>query len=112
MAAAAPRRGLLRRHVRDRGPAGAHARLHERLVVTVDATAAGWGWDAMDLHTVLMHELGHVLGLDHAEDGLMGETLRPMISSRCGGKTIRSDRRWTARAPSARLRQLQSSSRC
>ena len=81
-------------------------------VITVDVTAAGWGWDAMDLHAVLMHELGHVLGLDHDEHGLMGETLRPMISSRCGGKTIRSDRRWTARASSARPRQLLSSSRC
>ncbi|MET1003840.1 MAG: hypothetical protein ABWZ15_18650, partial [Acidimicrobiia bacterium] len=54
--------------------------------ITIDPTAAGWGWhtDAvtpppaavMDLLTVLAHELGHVIGHAHAEgDTLMAATL-------------------------------------
>src|SRR5262249_45515061 len=64
--------------------------------IWLDADAAGWGWfvdptpgrarefvlsgdqgeqNRMDLLTVLMHELGHVLGHDHDEGGVMGETL-------------------------------------
>ena len=65
----------------------------------MDTNAAGWGWfpgtpgpgdDSefttpgnqgesavadMDLLTVVMHELGHVLGHDHDADGVMAETL-------------------------------------
>ncbi|HEX7167002.1 MAG TPA: Calx-beta domain-containing protein [Acidimicrobiales bacterium] len=58
-------------------------------VVYVDADAAGWGWftvtadgtvvptGRMDLLTTLLHELGHVLGLDHAGHGLMASALLP-----------------------------------
>jgi hypothetical protein len=74
-------------------------------LIMIDATAAGAGWfidstplddreyihvagqplylaklntaaaNDVDLLSVLMHEIGHVLGLSHSETGLMGETL-------------------------------------
>ena len=64
--------------------------------IMLDMNAAGWGWfvdptpdedseftmpgdqgeqNRMDLLTVLMHELGHLLGRDHDDDGVMAETL-------------------------------------
>lgn len=64
--------------------------------ITLDDNAAGWGWfvDAtpnndseftkvgnqgeqqrIDLLTVVMHELGHLLGRDHDADGVMADTL-------------------------------------
>jgi hypothetical protein len=61
--------------------------------ITFDLNAARWGWDLsrapraedgepdaagagrMDLVTAVMHELGHVLGYDHAESGVMQDTL-------------------------------------
>jgi Ca2+-binding RTX toxin-like protein len=76
-------------------------------VIVIDGTAAGRGWfvdstpwessefvarkgsmtlaapnaspafGRMDLLSVVMHELGHALGLDHEPDGVMSETLRP-----------------------------------
>ena len=55
--------------------------------IVLDADAAGWGWhtnpfarvraDRIDLLTVLLHELGHVLGYDHADRGVMHESLAP-----------------------------------
>ena len=48
--------------------------------ITIDATAAGWGWGVGGdgSGTVLLHELGHVLGFEHGdEESLMGETLAP-----------------------------------
>jgi PKD domain len=64
--------------------------------IWLDDNAAGWGWfvdptprddsefttpgnqgeqNRMDLLTVLMHEIGHVMGHDHDEGGVMAETL-------------------------------------
>jgi hypothetical protein len=60
-------------------------------LVLVDATAAGHGWwtdphapvppDRIDLLTVLLHELGHVLGYDHVGDPahLMHNSLEPGV---------------------------------
>ncbi|MDX6453369.1 MAG: large repetitive protein, partial [Gaiellaceae bacterium] len=58
--------------------------------VTIDGDAAGWGWSVsypdglhMDLRSVVTHELGHTLGLEHG-DGVMTPTIKP-------GQTITPD---------------------
>ncbi|HEY3484924.1 MAG TPA: Calx-beta domain-containing protein [Ilumatobacteraceae bacterium] len=53
--------------------------------ITLDRDAAGWGWDrsvrspsdGMDLFSVLLHELGHVLGYGHDAGGVMRDELAP-----------------------------------
>jgi uncharacterized delta-60 repeat protein len=76
--------------------AGNYLGLASGTSITLDRDAAGWGWyvdpaprddfefklagnqgeqNRMDLLTAVMHEMGHVLGLDHDEHGVMAETL-------------------------------------
>jgi hypothetical protein len=75
---------------------GATLGLASGRTIYIDSNAAGWGWfvdptpwddfefatpgdpgeqNRMDLLSVLMHEVGHLLGYDHEDDGVMAETL-------------------------------------
>ncbi|MCI0379143.1 MAG: hypothetical protein L0215_16165, partial [Gemmataceae bacterium] len=79
--------------------------------IWLDDNAAGWGWfvdptpwddsefttpgdqgeqGRMDLLSALAHELGHVLGNEHDEDGVMQETLAT------GTRTVLAGKSWTA----------------
>jgi hypothetical protein len=55
--------------------------------VYIDSDAAGRGWQAMDLLSVVMYELGHVLGFDHDDADtipVMNETLDAGAHDRLG----------------------------
>src|SRR5262249_15051809 len=81
--------------------------------IWLDANAAGWGWfvdstphddsefttpgnqgeqGRMDLLTALMHETGHLLGLDHAGGGVMNETLAAGTRAGADGQPALADR--------------------
>jgi len=70
----------------------------ENGLVLIDADAAGWGWfGEIDLLTVVAHELGHMLGFGHAEEGVMQETLAagerelPIVAKQQAGRSSPSD---------------------
>ncbi|MDR3157661.1 MAG: matrixin family metalloprotease, partial [Zoogloeaceae bacterium] len=122
------------------------AGLAEGKHITLDASGAGWGWfvddtlenssefilpesatsfralsgspahDKIDLLTVMIHELGHVLGLPSvsASGGIMSQYLSPGLHfSRCGGSWASGGRNWkeqTMRIP-ATDRGLQNAQR-
>jgi biopolymer transport protein ExbB len=93
--------------------------------IWLDDNAAGWGWfidstpqsdsefttpgnqgeqNHMDLLTVVMHELGHLLGYAHEDRGVMSETLAAGIRHRNPAATLAMEA--AARAEIARLRRF------
>ena len=56
--------------------------------IVLDVDAAGWAWSVdpaavepgrMDLYSVLLHEVGHLLGFEHGATGPMGAVMEPSL---------------------------------
>jgi hypothetical protein len=71
-------------HVRVGDLSGDALGLADGRTVWIDRNAAGYGWSmdggTMDLATVVSHELGHVLGFKHEDEGVMQGSLQPGLS--------------------------------
>jgi hypothetical protein len=77
----------------------------------IDVDAAGWGWhldpgsavpaDRVDLLSVLLHEIGHVLGFDHHTTGLMVGTIESGTRFLVEPLTAASDQTLGRTAPAA-----------
>lgn len=83
--------------------------------ITIDTDAAGWGWfvdptpaedseftgpvtaeaaGRMDLLSVVMHEVGHLLGYGHSENDLMATSLEPGVRRSPGGPAAGTPALW------------------
>jgi hypothetical protein len=88
------------------------------ILIWLDDNAAGWGWfvdptpwddsefttpgdqgeqNRMDLLTVLNHEIGHVLGCEHEQTGVMEDTLAAGTRRTPGSDGIVADTRLDGR---------------
>jgi len=88
--------------------------------IWIDDDAAGWGWyldatpwddveylrphdsgqrNRIDLLSAVIHELGHTLGLNHEEHGVMGESLPAGLRNAAPRGTAVSHLAWAAHLP-------------
>ncbi|MEQ9066126.1 MAG: hypothetical protein RLO18_05355, partial [Gimesia chilikensis] len=56
-----------------------HSEFQPDSALTLIALPESEAFGLVDLWTVIQHELGHILGFDHSDDGVMEETLLPGV---------------------------------